>query len=230
VAIDVGLGRRRRHQRHHVERRHQDAAVEHVKVHQRVELRIEVGARLRASAGALGGEHVLRAAPEPRHLPRQPVLGYRVGDSALVALRERDHSLESLVRQHLGQGRADGGKRERVARQRPADPAHVGVVPVGVLEHLRGDLVAHPVGAGRDPARDRLADRQHVRLEALGHGVAARAAAQRVGLVDDQQRPCLARRAPQRVVVAGVGQHDPHVGHRRLGEHARDVAVAELAL
>ena len=34
----------------------------------------------------------------------------------------------------------------------------------------------------------------------------------------------------QRVVEAGVGQDDADVGQRRLGQHAGDVAVRELAL
>ena len=49
-------------------------------------------------------------------------------------------------------------------------------------------------------------------------------------LVDDQQRAGVAGRGAQRVVVAGVGEHDADVGQRRLGEHAGDVAVGELAL
>jgi hypothetical protein len=38
VPIDVGLGRRRRHQRHVVERRQEDAAIEGVEVDEAVEL------------------------------------------------------------------------------------------------------------------------------------------------------------------------------------------------
>jgi hypothetical protein len=48
-----------------------------------------------------------------------------------------------------------------------------------------------------------------------------------VRLVDDQQRPVLARERPQRRVVAVVGQHDAHVGHRGLGQHAGDLASAQ---
>ena len=40
----------------------------------------------------------------------------------------------------------------------------------------------------------------------------------------------LAGELSQRLVVAGVGEHDPGVGHRRLGQHAGDVAGLEGAL
>ena len=44
-----------------------------------------------------------------------------------------------------------------------------------------------------------------------------------MGLVDNQQRPVLARELAQRLVVSGLGMHDADIGHRRLGQHAGHV-------
>jgi hypothetical protein len=51
-----------------------------------------------------------------------------------------------------------------------------------------------------------------------------------VRLVDHEQRAGVPRHPAQRVVIAGLGQDDPHVGHRGLGEHARDLSVGEGAV
>ena len=59
---------------------------------------------------------------------------------------------------------------------------------------------------------------------------AARTSADRVGLVDHEQRAGGARQLPQRVVVAGIGQHDADVGERRLGEDAGHVAHGQRRL
>ena len=54
VEVDLFGGGRRRHQRHHVKGRQQDAAVEHVEVKQRVELLVDRGRSLGAVARRLG--------------------------------------------------------------------------------------------------------------------------------------------------------------------------------
>jgi hypothetical protein len=46
-----------------------------------------------------------------------------------------------------------------------------------------------------------------------------------VRLVDDQQRPGLARGRPQLPVEARLGQDDPDVRQRGLGQHAGNVTV-----
>jgi hypothetical protein len=69
VAVDVGLGGGGRHQRHVVERRQQDPAVERVEVDQPVQRLVAGGRRLRAGARALGVEEVLDAAAEPGDVP-----------------------------------------------------------------------------------------------------------------------------------------------------------------
>ena len=51
MAVDVGRGRGRRHQRHVVERRQQDAAVERVEVDEAIEPLVAGGRGLRAGAG-----------------------------------------------------------------------------------------------------------------------------------------------------------------------------------
>ena len=230
MAVDVGLRRGGRHQRHVVERRQQDPAVERVEVDVAVERLVARGGGLRAGARPLGVEEVLDAAAEPGHVPRQRVLVDHLLDAGLEALAERDHARERLLGQHLGERRAHRGERQHVGGQRAADPADVGDLVgdrgLDALRHLGGEAV----GRGGHAAGERLADRQQVGLEAVRGGVAAGPRGDRVRLVDDQQRAGGAGRGAQRVVVAGLGQHDADVGQRRLGEHARDVAVGELAL
>jgi hypothetical protein len=51
-----------------------------------------------------------------------------------------------------------------------------------------------------------------------------------MGLVDDQERLVPARELAERVVEPRLRGHDSDVRQRRLGEHARDVAVCEGAL
>ena len=101
------------------------------------------------------------------------------------------------------------------------------IVALHALRHLRGEAV----GGGRHAAGERLADRQQVGLEVVRARVAARARREIVCVSSMiSSVPVVARRRAQRVVVAGLRQHDADVGQRRLGEHARDVAVGELAL
>ena len=61
----------------------------------------------------------------------------------------------------------------------------------------------------------------------MGRGVAARPGAERVRLVDHEQRPGPARQLAQPLVEARLGQDDADVRQRRLGEHAGDVAGRE---
>ena len=105
---------------------------------------------------------------------------------------ERDHALERVLGEHLGERRSHRRERERVRRERPADAADVDVLELDRPRQASGDLVREPVRRGRDAARDRLADRHDVRLESVRLRVAARAAADRVRLVDREQRavPC----------------------------------------
>ena len=137
VAVDVGLGRRRAHQRHVVERREQDAAVERVQVQEALELGVARGRGLAAVARRLRREAVLGAGAEPGHVPRQA--GSRDRRPATPSAKrspERDHPRERLGGQHLAERRAHRRERERVAGERAADAADVLVVGV-VLPRAR---------------------------------------------------------------------------------------------
>ena len=48
-----------------------------------------------------------------------------------------------------------------------------------------------------------------------------------MGLVDDQERAGPPGDLADRLVITGLGEHDPDVGQRRLEQHRRDVAVGE---
>ena len=188
VPVDVGLGRRRRHERHVVERRQQDPAVQREEVHVALEREVARGVRLSPVPGSIRAEEVLGTAAEPGDVPRQARLLDARFDAGRPALGERDHPLERLVRQHLGERRAHGRERERVRRERPAHAPDVHVLELDAPGQAGGQLLGEPVRGGRDPAGDRLADRDDVRLEPVRAGVPARAAADRVGLVDREQR------------------------------------------
>ncbi len=116
------------------------------------------------------------------------------------------------------------------AGERPAHAADVDVLELDPPREPRGDLLREPVRRRRDAAGDRLADRHHVRLEPVHLRVPARAAADRVRLVDREQRAVPSRQLAQRVVEARLRMDDPDVRQRRLGQHERDVTVSELAL
>ena len=73
VAVDVGLGGRRRHQRHVVERRHQHAPVHDPEVEQALQVGVGVRDLVRAVARRLGHEVVLGAGAEAGHAPGRAV-------------------------------------------------------------------------------------------------------------------------------------------------------------
>jgi hypothetical protein len=112
----------------------------------------------------------------------------------------------------------------------PPTPAGVLVVRVGLGQHPAGRLAGDAERAGRHPAADGLAQRDHVRVQVPGRGATARAGRQGVRLVDDEQRARGPGEVAQRLVVAGVGKDDAHVGHGRLGQHAGHVAVGQRRL
>ena len=134
-----------------------------------------------------------------------------------IVLRER------LFGEHVLERRADGRERERVPGQRAADPARVLVVGLGPLRDPLGELGRDAERRSGHPAADRLADRDDVRLEVPRPGAAAGAGAQRVRLVDREQRARSAGQLAERVVEPVLGEDDPDVRQRGLGEDAGDV-------
>ena len=145
------------------------------------------------------------------------------------AFAQREHAVERLVRQHLAERRPRGRQRQRVAGQRPADPADVRVLVARRGADPVGDLGREPVRRDRDPATDRLADHEQVGFEAPGLRRPARPGADRVGLVDQQERAGPPGQLADGVEVSVVRQHDPDVGERRFEQHDRDVAILQCA-
>ena len=162
-------------------------------------------------------------------MPRQVMAVDRRLDSQLEALAERDHARERVLGQHLGEGCAHRGEGEDVRGKRAADPADVRLLPRDRRIDARGDVVREAVGRARDPAADRLADRQHVGLEPVRGRVPTRPRAERMGLVDDQERPVSPRRLSQQFVEPGLRRHDADVRECGLREDAGDIAVRELS-
>jgi len=145
-------------------------------------------------------------------------------------LGQRDHPIEGLFGENLGQGCPDRCHRERIACQGAAHSADVGISRADRRCDSFPDLFGASVGPAGDAAADRLADGHEVRFEAVLPGVAARPGAECVRLVDHQQRPIPAGEAAELVVVAGVREDDADVGHHRFGQNTCDIAVSECLL
>ena len=192
-----------RHERHVVERRQEDAAVQRPEVDEPVEQRVAAGRRLAAVARALGPEQVLDAAAEPRHVPRQRVR--RRSTPARPPRSARRARSSARTPRRSGPRRASRASRRararspRACRRSPptSDSSRGIALSIRVATSSR-----EPVRRARDPAADRLADGEHVRLEAVRARVPARPGTERVGLVDDEERAVLARRRAQGVVEA----------------------------
>ena len=91
-------------------------------------------------------------------------------------------------------------------------------------------VVSHSVGGERDSGREGLAEREEVRLEPPRPGEAGVGADERVCLVDREEGARAAGRIAERLVVSGLRQKEPGVGHRRLRQHEGDVARLERGL
>ncbi len=121
-------------------------------------------------------------------------------------------------------------ERERIGRERRPHAR----VSCGCRGAHVGQALRHRVGkapdAGGHAAGDRLAEHEQVGFEAVRPRIAARSGRNRVRLVDQQQRSGAPRQPAQLVVEPGLGQHHAGVGHHRLGDHARDVAMRQRLL
>jgi hypothetical protein len=98
------------------------------------------------------------------------------------------------------------------------------------LRQQVGHLGGHAVRGDGHAAADRLADHEEVGVEAPRPRGAAGSDADRVRLVDDEQRAVPAGELANTLEVAGLGQDDADVGERRLHEHAGDIAVTQRRL
>ena len=201
VPIDVLRRGRGRHQRHVVERRHEDASVQQVEVDERIEFVVLPRGRLAPVASAVGSEQVLDAAPEPHDVPRETTAG--------------DHVLHTLARTAPPSWiiRANASSvmtSPRVARMAasdsafpasvPPDPPDIGVLPVRLRVDALGELLGEAVGARRDAGAEGLPDRHDVGLQAPRRGAPAGTRADRVRLIDQQRgarTACRARGPPR---------------------------------
>ena len=134
-----GPRRRRRHQRHVVERREEHAAVERVQVHEALELEVARRRGLAPGARALGAEQVLGAAAELRHVPGHAVASIasstpavKRSPSAIIRSNASSVSTCSSV--------ARIAASESAFRERPAHAADVDVLELDVVD----DALGHP--------------------------------------------------------------------------------------
>ncbi len=116
--------------------------------------------------------------------------------------------------EHLGQRRFRGRRRQRIPEQRAAG------CDVACPVQFPSQLGADTVRAHRQPSCDRLANRDHVRLQLPDRRRATGSHHVGVGLVDAQQRAVLPGQGAERLVPAGFGRKQmDRVRHRRLGQH-----------
>ena len=139
MSIDIGSGVVWRHQRHVVERRQQDAAVDGPQVHERVELVVDRSGRRRAIAGRRA-EPIFCAAAELLHMPRQIVAIDRCLHTIGPRCCQRDHVGEVFVTKRRAQCGANRGNRQRVAGERSTDTADIDRTGRDHRPQLVGDL------------------------------------------------------------------------------------------
>ena len=191
------VGGRRAHQRHVVERRDEDAAVGQVDVQEVLELAVAGGGRLAARArrrARRSGTRRGRRAGRPT--TARPWASMACLDAVGEAGGERGHAVERLVGEDVLERGAGGGQRERVAGQRAADAA-------GVDRGRRRGRRRSARRARRRSRRRRTGTPPAIALpivtmsglEAPRARGAARAGAEGVRLVVDEQRAVLAREA-----------------------------------
>ena len=155
-----------------------------------------------------------------RNVPRQVAVGNQGHEAGFKAPRETFHVSVSIGRHYFGQVRAQRRQGQRVRRKRGA---HAGVTRrLGGLNAL--DALPHRVGeaihrAGK-PTSHGLARDEEIRLQTVAARVPAQSTAQRMRLVDGEQRTVPARQFPQGLVEARRGQHHAAVGHHRFGQYA----------
>src|ERR1700731_5397753 len=86
----------------------------------------------------------------------------------------------------------------------------------------RGHFFGDAEGGAGDAAADGFAEDEHVRIELPFDGAAARAGANGVSFVGDEERAVAAREFAGGFPVAVVGEDDANVGHGGAGEGGRE--------
>ena len=188
------------------------------------------GRLLGAVAGRRRHEVVLRAGAEPGHAPRDAV-------RAMTSSTPRSQrSPSGIIRSKASAVRTSprvariAASRQRVAGERAADPADVGVLErrCAPRSARRPRAVMPYVPTGMPPPIVLPMTSMSGSRPRARH--AAGAGADRVRLVDDQDRAGAARELADPLEVAGLRQDDPDVRQRRLDEHRGDLPVGERAL
>ncbi len=183
--------------------------------------------RLAAVAGHGGAIEIFDPCSHAADMPGQRELADPGANPLLQHLRHRNHVAVGRLGHDLFQRGADGPERERVGRQRAAEAVMIDPRPGGQGLHPLSDRVGQAVDGAGDTGRQHLAQHQHVGFEPELRRAAPRPEADGVGLVDDQQRAGFPRHAPQRRVEAVHRRDHADIGHMRLGQHRRHVAIGQ---
>src|SRR5207249_10009134 len=112
-----------------------------------LELEIGMGGLLGARPRRFRHEVVFGPRAEARDVPRQAAPLDDPADARRPPLAERQHPRERLVGEDLLEGRPDGGHRQRVAGEGPADAADVDVLEGNRVANLAPNFLAYPVRA-----------------------------------------------------------------------------------
>ena len=195
-------------------RGHEDAAVHVVEPREVAELAVllgleglvvdDRGLRERHAALRADADRVARQVVLVQH--RRAALEHEVVERVEVRVR--------LGRHHVEQIRARRGHAERIA-----------VVRADLVDGAVADDLHHLIGAAdradRQAPAERLGQRDHVGHDAeLLDGAAGGDRHAGLDLVEDQDDPVLLRDLADGLEVAGLGEHDAEVHHRRLHDHA----------
>src|SRR5712671_621284 len=130
----------------------------------------------------------------------------RVQRSAIGIMRSKASFVSTLL------------KVARMARERTSDPAYVAVLQVVFVfgRDAVGNVLRETIGRARNASANSLAKDKHVGFEVFGPRVTARASADGMRLIDNQQRAVLAAEFPESVMISRRGMHDADIGHRRF--------------
>src|SRR5438445_4492989 len=106
----------------------------------------------------------------------------------------------------------------------PPMPPHIAVLKILASLNRLGNILGKAVRRAGHAAANRLSENEEVGIKVFDLSVATGSRTNRVGFVNDEQSSVLARELAQPAMVAGIGMHDPYIGHCRLGQDAGDIA------